>query len=277
MRDADAGQRERADQHRGERPRDFLSEAAHHAHVLLMVHGVDDRAGAEEQERLEEGVREEMEDAGAISSDAASDEHVAELRAGRIGNDALDVVLHEADGRGEERRDRADQRHELQCVGRQLEDRRKSRDHEDAGGHHRGGMDERRDGRRAFHGVRQPGVEQELRGLAHRAHEEQQRERRQDVDVVARKAEGLADCARHGRKQRVEIHRVEDEKEPEDAERETEVADAVDDESFDRRRIGGGLFVPESDEQIGREADAFPAEEHLYEVVRSSPASASRR
>ena len=48
---------------------------------------------------------------------------------------------------------------------------------------------------------------------------------------------------------------------------EAEIADAVDDERLDRRGVGGGLLVPEADEQIAREADALPAEEHLDEVV----------
>ena len=53
----------------------------------------------------------------------------------------------------------------------------------------------------------------------------------------------------------------------ENAEREAEIADAVDDEGLDRGGVGRGLFVPEADQQIGREADAFPAEEHLHEIV----------
>ena len=63
---------------------------------------MDHRAGAEEEERLEEGMGEEVEHAGREGADAEADEHVAELRAGRIGDDPLDVVLDEADRGGEE-------------------------------------------------------------------------------------------------------------------------------------------------------------------------------
>jgi hypothetical protein len=73
-----------------------------------VVHRVDDRAGAEEQHRLEEGVGEEVEHRRRVDADARGHEHVAELRAGRIGDHALDVVLHEADGRREEGRGGAD-------------------------------------------------------------------------------------------------------------------------------------------------------------------------
>ena len=64
-----------------------------------------------------------------------------------------------------------------------------------------------------------------------------------------------------------EIERAEQRKTVEDAERETEIADPVDDEGLDRRGVGGGPVVPEADQQIGRKADAFPAEEHLDEIV----------
>ena len=47
-----------------------------------MVHACDDRARAEKQQRLEECVRHHVEDRGDECTDAAREEHVAELRDG---------------------------------------------------------------------------------------------------------------------------------------------------------------------------------------------------
>ena len=68
------------------------------------MHSVNDRARAEEQQRLEERVRHHVKDRRDERADAARQEHVAELRDGRISEDLLDVVLREADRRGEDRR-----------------------------------------------------------------------------------------------------------------------------------------------------------------------------
>jgi hypothetical protein len=106
----EAGERERADHHAPVGERDLVLQPAHVADVLLVVHRHDHRAGAEEQKRLEEGVGEQVEHADRIGADAHRHEHVAELRAGRIRHDPLDVVLHEADGGGEERGGGADER-----------------------------------------------------------------------------------------------------------------------------------------------------------------------
>ena len=65
----------------------------------------------------------------------------------------------------------------------------------------------------------------------------------------------------------VELQRAEDHVDREDAEREAEIADAVDDEGLDRRGVGRGPVVPEADQEIGAEADALPAEEQLHEIV----------
>ena len=74
--------------------------------------------------------------------------------------------------------------------------------------------------------------------------------------------------ARGGGEDRFEIDRAEQHEDAEDAEREAEVADAVDDEGLDRGGVGRRLLVPEADQQIGRQTHAFPAEEHLQQVVR---------
>ena len=56
--------------------------------------------------------------------------------------------------------------------GRAVEEDVGAGDHVDAGGDHRGRVDERGDRRRAFHGVGQPDVERKLRALAGGAEEQ---------------------------------------------------------------------------------------------------------
>ncbi len=121
--DREAGQRQAADPHHHIGGLDVLPQAAHVAHVLLAADGMDHRAGAEEQQGLEEGMGEQVEDRGRIGRDAQREEHVAELRAGRIGDHALDVVLRQADGGGEEGGRGADHGDEGQRVGRVFEQR----------------------------------------------------------------------------------------------------------------------------------------------------------
>ena len=60
-----------------------------------------------------------------------------------------------------------------------LEDRMRPGHQVDAGGDHRRGVDQGGNRRRTFHRVRQPDVQRELRALADRAREEQQRDARQ--------------------------------------------------------------------------------------------------
>ena len=122
---------------------------------------VNDGACGEEEQSLEEGVGHEVEDGGRVGRDAAAEEHVAELRDGGVGEHALDVVLDEADGGGEEGGGRADDGDHAEREGRVVKEDVVAGDHVDAGGDHGGGVDERGDGRGAFHGVGQPDVERE--------------------------------------------------------------------------------------------------------------------
>ena len=91
----------------------LMAQAAHLAHVLLAAHRMDDGARAEEQAGLEERVGHQVEDAGGVRAHADRREHVAELADGRVGEHLLDVVLRDADSRGEQRGQRADDRRPL--------------------------------------------------------------------------------------------------------------------------------------------------------------------
>ena len=90
---------------------------------------------------------------------------------------------------------------------------------------------------------------------------------RQRVDVHAEKVHGLAGMVRGRGEHRVVLHRVEQGEDGEDAEREAEIADAVDDEGLDGGRVGGRLVVPEADQKIRGESHPLPAEEQLDEIV----------
>ena len=74
---------------------------------------VNHAARAQEEQRLEERVRHQVEDAGRKSAHADAQEHVSELRNRGVGENFLDIVLRQADGRREERRRQADHRHRV--------------------------------------------------------------------------------------------------------------------------------------------------------------------
>ena len=76
------------------------------------------------------------------------------------------------------RGDAADDRDDEHRLGREAEEDVAARDHVDAGRDHRRGVDERRDGRRAGHGVGEPDVERDLGALADGAEEEAEADER---------------------------------------------------------------------------------------------------
>ena len=162
----DPGDRRGGDREGPEGERDAARQPAHAAHVLLAAERVDHAAGAEEEAGLEEGVRDEVEDRHAVGADAEREEHEAELRDGRVGEHLLDVGLDDGDRGGEEGRGDADDGDQRRRLRRLQVDRRHARHQVDAGRHHRRRVDQRRDRRRAGHGVGQPDVQRDLRRLA---------------------------------------------------------------------------------------------------------------
>ena len=150
-------------------------ELAQATHVLLHVEGVvrtrvADGAGSEEEAALEEGVREHVEHSGQPSAGTETEHHVAELTHRRVGEDLLDVVLHEGEQCRNDDRDAADDGNETQPAVGDVEpfpkDRVDASDEEDTGNDHGRGVKQRRHGGRARHRVRQPRVKRELAGLA---------------------------------------------------------------------------------------------------------------
>ena len=122
-------------------------------------------------------------------------------------------------------------------------------------------MDQRGHRRRAFHRVRQPDVERNLRRLAGRADEQQQR---RDATAIAERR--LRRQRRHRPRRCPGSRACRTARRAQHAEDEPVVADAVDDE---RLLAGVGrrlLLEPEADQQVRAEADAFPADEHHQEV-----------
>ena len=120
---------------------------------MFSAERVDHATGGEEEEGFEEGVRHEMEDGGGVGANSAGHEHIAELGNGGIGEDALDVVLDYADCGGEQSGCCTDNRYDHEGRGGAVEEDVATGDHVDAGGNHRGCVDESGDGGGALHRV----------------------------------------------------------------------------------------------------------------------------
>ena len=133
---------------------------------------IDDAAGAEEKECLEEGVGDEMEKACHPAADAERQHHVTELADGGIGQYLLDVRHDKGNRRRHEEGDAAGVGDNQ--AGLDAEEWINPADQVNTGCDHRCRMDQGADRGRAFHRVRQPDVQRELRGLADAAEEDAQ-------------------------------------------------------------------------------------------------------
>src|SRR5581483_3309566 len=101
------------DEHGPVGDRDAAMEIAHVAHVLLTAHGVNDRASAEEEQGFETSMGENVEDTSSECTHTQGEEHVSKLGDGGVSQHALDVVLHQADGGGDDGCQCADNSHRL--------------------------------------------------------------------------------------------------------------------------------------------------------------------
>ena len=241
------------------------AQAAHGRHLVRMD-GMDDAARPEEEQRLEQGMGEEVEHRGHVAqparvgigrgADAERDDHEADLRDGAEGQHALDVALHAGHHGGVERCEGPDVGRPVQHLGGIADEQGEHPRHEvDTGDDHRRGMDQRRDGRRTLHGVGQPDVQREHGALAGAADEHQPQCQRDHPSGggqhgrIGREGEGPG------------VVTVE-----KDAYEKTQVGETGHDEGLLRGGDGLGLRVVEADQQIGAYAHQFPEEVHLEDV-----------
>src|SRR5256885_2514769 len=86
-------------------------KCAHARDVLLLVASMNQRTGAEEEQRLEKCVRNQVEHPDGWSAHANTSHHKAQLGNGGVSENALDVILSDCNERGEYCSDRSDPCH----------------------------------------------------------------------------------------------------------------------------------------------------------------------
>ncbi len=153
----------------------------------------------------------------------------------------------------------------------QFEQRRHPGDHEDAGGNHGRGMDQRGNRGRAFHRVGQPDMQRHLRRLAHGADEQadagKRHQRHGGPFAIGKQRDSRVGEVRRLLEDACVVQRAEVGENQANAEDEPEVADPVDQEGLHVGEDGRRAGVPEADQQVGDETDRLPAEEELHEIV----------
>ena len=123
----ETGQGKPADEEGPEGQRHLLAQTAHVEHVLRIdvffgvqhpvFHAMNDRTGAQEEQRLEEGMRHQVEGCRYISAHPQGCDHIAQLGDGRESQHPLDVILRHRNRGSEQGSEGADKGHHGQGRG----------------------------------------------------------------------------------------------------------------------------------------------------------------
>ena len=258
-------QRQRPEQGRNPGNRHVFAHAAHPADVLVVVHAHDDRTSAQEQQGLEKRVRHQMEHRHRVGRRPQRHGHIAELRQRGIRHHALDVVLDDAQKAHEQGGNRANDQNEVQRRIRQLKQGRHACHHKNTGSDHGGGVNQGGNRRRAFHGIWQPDVQRKLGRLAHGTNEQADADHGDQHPIGA--GQGQRGQARSFAKHLCVVQGAGISRQQANAQNETKVAHAVDQEGLHIGKNGAGLVVPKADQQVGHQSHRLPAKKQLQQVV----------
>jgi len=203
-------------------------------------------------------VRNELEACGEQRTEPRRDEHEADLRDRRPGEDPSHITLRDSDERRSECGAAADDRRGLQHVGHQ--DRPQPHEEHDAAGDGHG-LQQRRHGRRRLRRFREPAMQRRLRGLRESADQEQH------ARHCGRTA-GRASVFDRRAAQLREVDGMELGQEDECAGEERGVPDPLDDERCHRCAGRRPVIAVMSDEQVRGDAGELPPREEEQKVRR---------
>ena len=226
-----------------------------------MVASQDNRAGCQEQQRFKEGVRHQVENRRIPRLYTESQEHITNLAHGGVRKNAFDVGLYQRSKTRQHQSDGTDNPHQVQDFWGHQEQAVRTCNQVDTGGNHRRSVDKRRDRRRAGHRISKPCLQRQLRRFTDRTAQQHQGCPHQHVVTICK-------VRRRQFHHFAEVQRAQLVVEDKQCEGEEHVTHTGYDEGFHCRSAILRIGVIETNQQIGAQAHAFPAEVHQQQVIR---------
>ena len=217
--------------------------------------GQNDGTGCQEQQRFKERVGHQVENRRIPCLHAKREEHVANLAHGRVSENTFDVGLYQRGKTGQQQRNRPDNTHQMQNFRRHQEQAVGTGNQVHTGGYHGCGVDQCRNRGRAGHRVCQPGLQRQLRGFTDSTTQQHQGCQHQREFLF----HFFPPCQFH---HFAEVQGAQFVVKNEQRKSEEDVTHTGHDERFHCRCAILRIGVIETDQQIGAQAHAFPAEVH---------------
>jgi len=228
---------------------------------MPLLNPKNDRASRQEEQRLEEGMGDQVEHARHRRAHAYSRHHETQLADGGVCQHFFNIILPDSNCGGKERGQPAHPGNGCLGIRGKPVKRLGARHQVHACRHHRGGMDQRRDGCGTRHGIRQPDEERKLGGFAGYTEEHKERDGNQHTRSSRT---GIG-------KDHIKIQRAKRPEHQEEGNQQAKITHAVDDECLLCRpgipQPALAFFKPKTNQEIRTQTHAFPADKQHQEVV----------